>query len=59
MESTRTYLPAAGHDWLLPFYDPIVNLLGGDRRALLDQANLRPGRRSAENWVGGQRIMVL
>src|SRR5437660_10741323 len=37
MESSRTYLPAAGHDWSLPLYDPIVKLLGGDaaRKALL------------------------
>src|SRR6476660_3728976 len=37
-ESRRTYLPAAGHDWLLPLYDPFVKLLGGDdaRRTLLD-----------------------
>ena len=21
----RTYLPAAGRDWALPFYDPFVN----------------------------------
>jgi ubiquinone/menaquinone biosynthesis C-methylase UbiE len=40
----RTYLPAAGHDWFLPFYDPFVKLLGGDRarRALVDQAAIRP-----------------
>ncbi|TMB07106.1 MAG: class I SAM-dependent methyltransferase, partial [Deltaproteobacteria bacterium] len=33
----RTYLPAAGHDWFLPLYDPFVKLVGGDRvrRALL------------------------
>jgi hypothetical protein len=38
-EASRTYLPAAGHDWLLPLYDPIVKLLGGDaaRRALIDK----------------------
>lgn len=43
-EATRNYLPAAGHDWTLPLYDPLVKLLGGDatRKALLDQAALRP-----------------
>jgi hypothetical protein len=30
-ESTRKYLPAAGHDRTLPLCDPIVKLLGGDR----------------------------
>ena len=45
LESGKTYLPAAGHDWQLPFYDPFVKLLGGDtaRRVLLDQATVRPG----------------
>lgn len=43
--SERQYLPAAGHDWALPLYDPLTRLLGVDsaRRALLDQAALRPG----------------
>jgi ubiquinone/menaquinone biosynthesis C-methylase UbiE len=52
--SSRTYLPAAGHDWLLPLYDPIVKLLGGDaaRRALIDQAALQPGHRVLEIGCG-------
>jgi 2-polyprenyl-3-methyl-5-hydroxy-6-metoxy-1,4-benzoquinol methylase len=39
----RAYLPAAGHDWALPLYDPFVSLLGlnSTRRALLDQAALQ------------------
>ena len=40
----RHYLPAAGHDWFLPFYDPIVRVFGF-RSALLPlvaQAELRP-----------------
>jgi len=43
----KTYLPAAGHDRLLPLYDPFVRLLGGDtaRRILLVQATVRPGHR--------------
>ena len=24
----KTYLPAAGRDWLLPFYDPFTKVLG-------------------------------
>lgn len=33
----KNYLPAAGHDWMLPVYDPLVMLLGGHaaRRALV------------------------
>jgi ubiquinone/menaquinone biosynthesis C-methylase UbiE len=53
-ESAQTYLPAAGHDWLLPFYDPIVKLIGGEavRRALLEQADLRPGQQVLEVGCG-------
>ena len=48
--SSRTYLPAAGRDWLLPLYDPIVKLLGGDtaRKALVDQAALHSDQRVLE-----------
>lgn len=44
MEATqRTYLPAAGRDWALPLYDPLVKLLGGDaaRKTLIAQAALQ------------------
>lgn len=48
------YLPAAGHDWLLPLYDPLVTLLGGDgaRRALVDQAAIRAGERVLDLGCG-------
>lgn len=54
MESSRTYLPAAGHDWLLPLYDPFVKLFGGDvvHRALLKQAALRPSQRVLDVGCG-------
>lgn len=36
----KGYLPAAGRDWALPFYDPVVRLLGIDRtrQTLIEQA---------------------
>ena len=39
-QAQRTYLPAAGHDWALPLYDPLVKLLGlnATRRVLIEQA---------------------
>jgi ubiquinone/menaquinone biosynthesis C-methylase UbiE len=56
----RTYLPAAGHDWALPFYDPIVKLLGGDsaRRVLIEQADLRPGQRVLEIGCGTGSLLM-
>jgi cyclopropane fatty-acyl-phospholipid synthase-like methyltransferase len=54
MHSGKAYLPAAGHDWLLPLYDPFVKLFGGDsaRRRLLDQATVGPGYRVLDIGCG-------
>jgi len=60
-DTERTYLPAAGLDWALPLYDPFVKLLGGDavRRALLDQADLRPSQRVLDVGCGTGTLAVL
>lgn len=60
-ESGRGYLPAAGHDWFLPLYDPFVKLLGGDRarRALLDQSAIRPGHHVLDIGCGTGTFVVL
>jgi ubiquinone/menaquinone biosynthesis C-methylase UbiE len=57
----RTYIPAAGHDWLLPLYDPLGKLGGGDaaRRALLDQAAVRPGHRVLDIGCGTGTFAIL
>jgi ubiquinone/menaquinone biosynthesis C-methylase UbiE len=57
----RTYLPAAGRDCALPFYDPLLKLLGADkaRRPLLDQAELRPNQRVLDIGCGTGTLVVL
>src|SRR5262245_7167072 len=57
----RTYIPAAGYDWRLPFYDPMVKLIGGDsaRRVLIDQADLQPDHRVLEVGCGTGTLLML
>ena len=59
-DSSRPYLPAAGHDWLLPLYDPFVKLLGGDaaRKQLIDQAALQPEHRVLEIGCGTGTLLM-
>ncbi len=61
MRPQRAYVPAAGHDWALPLYDPFVKLLGGDRarRALVDQADIRRGHRVLDIGCGTGTLVVL
>jgi ubiquinone/menaquinone biosynthesis C-methylase UbiE len=60
-QSERQYLPAAGHDWFLPLYDPLTSLLGVDsaRRQLLDQAELEPGHAVLDVGCGTGTLAVL
>ncbi len=60
-QAERRYIPAAGHDWLLPFYDPFVKLLGGEsaHRQLIDQARLQPGQRILEIGCGTGSLTTL
>jgi len=59
-EPARTYLPAAGRDFFLPLYDPIVKLLGGGaaREALLAQAAIRPTDRVFDLGCGTGTMAV-
>ncbi|MFL6602566.1 MAG: class I SAM-dependent methyltransferase [Steroidobacteraceae bacterium] len=61
VQSGRSYLPASGHDWSLPLYDPFVKLLGADaaRATLLEHAALRPGHRILDIGCGTGTLGVL
>jgi SAM-dependent methyltransferase len=50
----KPFIPAAGRDFLLPLYDPLTKLLGGERvrKHLLDAAPIRPGDRVLEIGAG-------
>ena len=61
LQSERTYLPAAGHDFFLPIYDPLTRLLGVDkaRRELLEQAALDPHHRVLDVGCGTGSLALL
>jgi len=52
--SHRHFVPAAGADWLLPFYDPFTRLLGtaAAQRELVAEAELAPGQRVLDLGCG-------
>jgi ubiquinone/menaquinone biosynthesis C-methylase UbiE len=60
-QAERMFVPAAGHDWLLPFYDPLTKLLGVDqaRRDLVTQAALQPLHRVLEVGCGTGALSIL
>ena len=57
----RNYLPAAGIDLLLPFYDSFVRLFGADRvrRRLLDEAHIDDGHDVLDVGCGTGTFVVL
>ena len=57
----RSFIPAAGSDWLLPFYDFFTKLLGADavHKRLLEQASIRPGDRVLEIGCGTANLAIL
>lgn len=56
----RHFLPAAGCDLFLPFYDPYLRLLGADRARndLIDQANIKPNYRILDIGCGTGILVV-
>ena len=61
VNSPRTYIPAAGRDIFLPFYDVITRLLGADnaRAALIEQAHLRANDRVLDVGCGTGTLITL
>lgn len=55
------YIPAAGRDSLLRFYDPLTRLLGADRvrRRLLDAADVRAGEHVLDLGCGTGAVALL
>src|SRR5215208_4830986 len=60
-EPRKPYLPAMGHDRLLPFYDPLQRLLGMEsvHRLLVDQARIQPDQRILEIGCGTGNLAIL
>jgi len=59
--TSRSYVPAAGKHWRLPFYDLIAKLLGADQARLVfvRQMDLQPGHRVLEIGCGTGSLMLL
>lgn len=57
----RTFIPAAGRDWMLRFYDPFTRLLGAHaaHRLLIEQARIQPHHRVLEIGCGTGNLTIL
>src|SRR5262245_18563728 len=60
-EGQRTYIPAAGYDWLLPLYDVLAKLIGSEaaHRQLVDQAGIEPSHHVLDIGCGTGNLTLL
>jgi ubiquinone/menaquinone biosynthesis C-methylase UbiE len=60
-EGQRTYVPAAGYDWLLPLYDVFGKLIGSEaaHRQLVDQADIGPSQHVLDIGCGTGNLTLL
>lgn len=56
----RTFIPAAGRQWALPLYDPLVKLIGVERarRSVIEQAAVAGGHRVLDVGCGTGSLAV-
>jgi ubiquinone/menaquinone biosynthesis C-methylase UbiE len=64
MQKHRTherFLPAMGHDWLLPLYDPFQRLVGTEslHRLLVERADVRAGHKALEIGCGTGNLLIV
>lgn len=57
----QSFVPAAGYDWLLPFYDPVWKLMGGGSQleAFIARAAIEPGHKVLEIGCGTGNLTLL
>lgn len=56
------YIPAAGHDFFLPLYDPVLRFLMREhelRTRFLDLAAIQPGQRVLDLGCGTATLLLL
>jgi ubiquinone/menaquinone biosynthesis C-methylase UbiE len=60
-EGQRTYVPAAGYDWLLPLYDVLAKLIGSEaaHRQLVNQADIEPTHHVLDIGCGTGSLTLL